>query len=84
MCFASQFNRFLCKSKLVYIARSRLVMSAVLSRACKHGLRGIQHSAGLYSVQNEVAYEYFGNRFSVTAERNYKQVSRLHTGQTSA
>lgn len=25
-------------------------------------------------VQNEVAYEYFGDRFSVTAERTYKQV----------
>ena len=25
-------------------------------------------------VQNEVAYEYFGDRFSVTAERMYKQV----------
>lgn len=27
-------------------------------------------------VQNEVAYEYFGDRFSVTAERTYKQVCR--------
>ncbi len=38
-------------------------------------LRGIQQLAGLCSVQNEVAYEYFGDRFSVTAERKYKQVS---------
>ena len=25
-------------------------------------------------MQNEVAYEYFADRFSVTAERKYKQV----------
>ena len=85
MCVVSRFNYLLCNSKSVYMAGSILVMSAVSSRACKHGcLRGIQQSAGLYSVQNEVAYEYFGDRFSVTAERKYKQVSCLYTCQTSA
>ena len=33
-------------------------------------------------VQNEVAYEYFGDRFSVTAERTYKQVYTATLVQT--
>jgi len=32
----------------------------------------------LDAVQNEVAYEYFGDCFSVTAERKYKQVPTCH------
>ena len=32
-------------------------------------------------MQNEVAYEYFGDRFSVTAERKYKQVGAELTQQ---
>ena len=34
----------------------------------------IANQQHLVHVQNEVAYEYFGDRFSVTAERKYKQV----------
>lgn len=83
-CIAGHFNCLLGKSKSVCMAGSYLAMSAVSSRACKLCLRDIQQSVGLISVQNEVAYEYFGDRFSVTAERKYTQVSCLYSCQTSA
>ncbi len=87
MCFASRFIHLLYNTNSVCMAGTCLAMLPCLQfqATSKHGcLRGIQQSAGLGSLQNEVAYEYFGDRFSVTAERKYKQVSSLYSCQTCA